>query len=81
MNMYIELTIDVKQQTRPSFDIRLSNQHSIKKLVDIVSQILNEEIQISDGYWIRVQNKQRVYTGNQTLKECGITTGDRVEIL
>ena len=79
--MYIQVTIDVKTYGEKPFDLQLSNQHSIKTFVDIVRQTAKITENTREGYWIRVQNKNRVFTGNQTLAACGITTGDKVEIL
>ena len=37
--MYIEITIDVKNYINDVFDLRLSDYHSVKKVIDIVWQI------------------------------------------
>ncbi|WP_257347608.1 EsaB/YukD family protein [Pseudalkalibacillus decolorationis] len=80
--MYIEITIDLHHyEDQESFDLRLSNYHSIKKLVDLVWQTKKLEKMPREGYWIRVANKQKVLPGNQRLVDAGITTGDRIEIL
>lgn len=79
--MYINVTIDLKRYKHPPIEFRLSNQHSIKKLIDISWQTTNLPIKPREGFWIRVQNKDKTYAGTLSLEECGITTGDRVEIL
>lgn len=62
-------------------ELRLSDQHLVKKLIDITWQTMDLTVKPREGYWIRVKNKDRVFTGMQTLEACGITTGDHVEIL
>jgi uncharacterized ubiquitin-like protein YukD len=79
--VYIEITIDLKNYQKESFDIRLSNYHSVKKVVDIVWQAKQLDGQPKEGSWIKVINKQKVVPGNKRLKDAGITTGDRIEIL
>jgi len=79
--MYIQLTIDVKTYGEKPFDLQLSDQHSVKTFVDIVRQTAKIPAHTREGYWVRVKNKDRVFTGNHTLAGCGITTGDHVEIL
>lgn len=79
--MYIQLSVHMKDKDHEQIDIRVSDQYTVKAFVTIAHQILNNSEQISDGYWIRVTSKNKVFTGNQTLKACGITTGDRIEIL
>lgn len=79
--MYIEITIDLKNYSGDPFDIRLSNYHSIKNVIDIVWQTKQISIPPREGYWVRIINKEQVFPGERTMSECGITTGDRVEIL
>ena len=79
--MYIEITIDLKNYQKEGFDIRLSNYHSIKKLIDIVWQAKQMSEQRAEGSWVRVTNKHRIVQGNERLIDAGITTGDRIEIL
>jgi uncharacterized ubiquitin-like protein YukD len=79
--MYIQVTIDLRHYTEDVFDLRLSNFYSIKKLIDIVWQLKNISVPPREGYWIRVDNKQMVYPGYFTLKDSGITDGDRIIIL
>ncbi|MDQ0273314.1 EsaB/YukD family protein [Cytobacillus purgationiresistens] len=79
--MYIEVTVDLKNYSNESFDIRLSNYHSVKTLIDIVWQARSISNLPREGYWVRVCNKKIVLSGNEKLVDCGITTGDRLEIL
>ncbi|MFC0273105.1 EsaB/YukD family protein [Metabacillus herbersteinensis] len=79
--MYIEVTVDLKNYTGETFDIRLSNYHSVKKVVDIVWQAKSISDPPREGYWVRIPNKKIVISGNRKLLDCGITTGDRFEIL
>ena len=81
MFMYIQVTIDLHHYKKPPIELQLSNQHMVKKLVDITWQTVNIHVKPRDGYWIRVSNKDSVFSGPQTLEACGITTGDRIEIL
>lgn len=79
--MYIEITIDLKNYRGESFDLRLSNYHTVKKVVDIVWQASSIAIPPREGHWIRVTNKQLILSGTDKLVEHGITSGDRLEIL
>jgi uncharacterized ubiquitin-like protein YukD len=81
MIMYIEVTVDLKNYTGESFDLRLSNFHTVKKVIDIVWQTKEIDSPPRDGYWVRVPNKNIILSGNQKLIESGILTGDRFEIL
>lgn len=79
--MYINLTIDLNKYSQESIELRLSNHYSIKSLVDIVWQTQNIKTMPREGYWIKNLSKNKVIAGNTTLKDAGITTGDRLEIL
>ncbi|CAH0347675.1 EsaB/YukD family protein [Bacillus sp. CECT 9360] len=79
--MYIQVTVDLQHYTGEVFDLQISNYLSIKKVIEIIWQVKKIAEQPKDGYWIRVQNKEFVCTGYETLLDSGITTGDRVEIL
>jgi uncharacterized ubiquitin-like protein YukD len=79
--MYIELTIDLKNYQYESFELRLSNHHSVKKVIDIVWQAKSISEPPREGYWVRILNKQLVLSGTDKLVSSGITTGDRLEIL
>src|SRR5699024_5471210 len=79
--MYINVTIDLKRYKHPPIEFRLSNQHSIKKLIDISWQTTNLPIKPREGFWIRVQNKDKTYAGTLSQEECRITKGDNIEIL
>lgn len=79
--MYIQVTVDLHHYDKKPIELRLSDQHYIKKLVDITWQTVNIDVKPKEGYWIRVKNKDAVYTGERTLQACGITNGDYIEIL
>ena len=79
--MYIELTIDLKNYSGESFDIRLSDYYSVKQLVEVVWQVKEMSEVPREGYWVRVQNKKIMLSGSEQLAAYGITTGDRLEIL
>ncbi|WP_071461378.1 EsaB/YukD family protein [Bacillus massilinigeriensis] len=79
--MYIEVTVDLKHYNGEQFDLRLSNYHSVKKVIDIIWQARSISVQPREGQWIRVPNKRMVLSGNDKLVDCGIATGDRLEIL
>ncbi|KKI89759.1 ubiquitin [Bacillus sp. SA1-12] len=79
--MYIEVTIDLKNYQKDSFDLRLSNYHTVKKMVDIVWQAKKVSELPKEGAWIRVINKHKIVQGSERLIDVGITTGDRIEIL
>ncbi|MEK3934620.1 EsaB/YukD family protein [Sporosarcina sp. FSL W7-1349] len=79
--MYIEVTVDLSRYDAEEFDLRLSDFHSIKKMIDIAWQARSISERQREGHWVRVVNKQTAFPGYLTLAECGITTGDRLEIL
>ena len=81
IGIYIQLTIDLKRYTGEVFDLQVSNYRSVKKVVEIVWQVKGIADMPRDGYWVRVQNKEFVCSGYDTLVDSGITTGDRLEIL
>ncbi|TYR79169.1 ubiquitin [Priestia megaterium] len=79
--MYVEVTIDLKHYTGERFDLRLSDYHSIKKVIEIVWQAKKIPGLPREGYWVRIPNKHLVFSGPNKLAECGITNGDCIEIL
>ncbi|MEH6946114.1 EsaB/YukD family protein [Bacillus sp. JJ634] len=79
--MYIEITIDLKHYTNEVFDLRLSDYHSVKKVIDIVWQAKSISESPREGYWVRIPNKRLVLSGTERLIDRGITTGDRLEII
>ncbi|MDL4840548.1 EsaB/YukD family protein [Aquibacillus rhizosphaerae] len=79
--MYINITIDLQRYNQEKFDLRLSNYHSIKKMIDIVWQTKQLGYLPREGCWVRVVNKQKIVSSTQRLIDVGITTGDRIEIL
>ncbi|MBM7649224.1 putative ubiquitin-like protein YukD [Bacillus ectoiniformans] len=79
--MYIQLTIDLRNYQKEKLDLRLSNYLPIKKVAEIAWEVKKIEESPRTGCWVRVVNKDKVFSGNRTLAECGITSGDRLEIL
>jgi uncharacterized ubiquitin-like protein YukD len=79
--MYIEVTVDLKNYRDKPFDIRLSNYYTAKNLIQIVWQVRTIQEKPREGYWLKVKDKKMVLSGNERLIDCGITTGDRLEIL
>ncbi|MGM9949886.1 MAG: EsaB/YukD family protein [Lysinibacillus sp.] len=79
--MYIEITVDLKNYSGESFDIRLSDYYSVKQFVEVVWQVKGMSEIPREGYWVRVQNKKIMLSGSEQLAAYGITTGDRLEIL
>src|SRR5699024_2581909 len=77
--MYINVTIDLKRYKHPPIEFRLSNQHSIKKLIDISWQTTNLPIKPREGFWIRVQNKDKTYAGTLSFEESAMKKKDRIE--
>lgn len=81
MKLYIQVTVDLQNYNGEVFDLQLSNYLPVKKVIEIVWQVKKITVPPREGYWIRVQNKEFVCNGYETLMDSGITTGDRVEIL
>ncbi|KXH78551.1 EsaB/YukD family protein [Sporosarcina sp. HYO08] len=79
--MYIEITVDLTNYDGDAFDLRLSDYHTIKKMIDIARQAQSITEKQREGHWIRVVNKDKLFPGDLTLAHCGITTGDRLEII
>ena len=79
--MYINVTVDLKQYHQSPIELRLSNQHTIKSLIDIAWQTASISTRPREGFWIRIQNKDKTFSGSISLEESGIMTGDRIEIL
>lgn len=79
--MYIEITVDLSNYEGEVLDLRLSDYYTMKKLIDIAWQAGSITKSPREGHWVRVVNKDKLYTGNLTLADCGITTGDRIEII
>lgn len=79
--MYIDITIDLKNYQKDTFDLRLSNYHTVKKVVDIVWQAASPATPPRDGNWVKVVNKHLILSGSDKLVDHGITSGDRLEIL
>ncbi len=79
--MYIEITVDLSNYGGDAFDLRLSDYHTMKKLIDIAWQAGTISKRQREGHWVRVVNKNKLFPGHLTLGHCGITTGDRLEII
>ncbi|HZW68610.1 MAG TPA: EsaB/YukD family protein [Pseudogracilibacillus sp.] len=79
--MYIHVTVDLSNYNQPPIELRLSNQHSIKSLIDVVWQSAKITTPPREGFWVRVQNKNKTIAGSVSLVDSGVTTGDRIEIL
>ncbi|WP_342514980.1 EsaB/YukD family protein [Sporosarcina sp. FSL K6-1522] len=79
--MYIEITVDLTNYDKDAFDLRLSDYHTMKKLIDIAWQAKSISEKQREGHWVRVVNKNKLFPGHLTLAHCGVTTGDRIEIL
>ncbi|WP_301107133.1 EsaB/YukD family protein [Sporosarcina sp.] len=79
--MYIEVTVDLKKYDGKVFELRLSNYHTLKKLIDIAWQAQSISERQREGHWVRIMNKNKSFPGHLTLEDCGITTGDRLEIV
>ena len=79
--MYIEITVDLTNYEGHVFDLRLSDYHTMKKMIDIAWQAGSISQGKREGHWVRVVNKDKLFPGHLTLAHCGITTGDRIEII
>ncbi len=79
--VYIEITVDLKNYDGNVFDLKLSDYHTVKKLIDIAWQASSISQGQREGHWVRVVNKNKLFPGHLTLAHCGITTGDRIEIM
>jgi len=79
--MYIEITVDLSNYEGDVMDLRLSDYYTMKKMIDIALQANAISTTPREGHWVRVVNKDRLFPGHLTLAHCGITTGDRIEII
>lgn len=80
--MYIEVTVDLGHYKKGRFiDLRLSNYHSVKKLIEIVCQTEQIETPPNQNQWVRLVNKHKIVAANERLIDAGIMSGDRIEIL
>lgn len=79
--MYIEITLDLSKYNGKVIDLRLSDYYTMKKMIDIAWQAASISNPKREGHWIRVVNKDKLFPGHLTMSECGITTGDRIEII
>lgn len=79
--MYIHVTVDLSNYKQNILELRLSNQHTLKKVVDIAWQVAEVKQNPREGFWVRVERKKAMYSGVHTLEECDIMTGDRITVL
>ncbi|MEK3952657.1 MAG: EsaB/YukD family protein [Psychrobacillus psychrotolerans] len=79
--MYIEITVDLSKYDGKIIDLRLSDYYTMKKMIDIAWQASSISKNPREGHWVRVVNKDKIFPGHLTLAHCGITTGDRIEII
>jgi len=79
--MYIHVTLDLSHYDRDLLELRLSNQHSIKKVIDIAWQVAQIEQKPREGFWVKVERQKAIFPGVYTLDECNIMTGDRLKVL
>jgi uncharacterized ubiquitin-like protein YukD len=79
--IYIQVTIDLRHYTGESFDLRLSDYYSVKKVIDIVWQIEKIKAQPREGNWVRIENKGKVLPGYASLHTNGVTNGDKIVII
>lgn len=79
--MYVEITVSLKPFDQPELDIRLSDYHTVKKVIEIVGQATDSLDKPNPTSWIRVLNKDKVITSDIRLVDAGITTGDCIEII
>ncbi len=81
MNMYIDITIDLTHYNGGCLRSQIVRLPFCEKVIDIARQAQHVSVPPREGYWIRVVNKETVFSGEQKLSDCGITNGDRLEIL
>ncbi|ARW41416.1 putative ubiquitin-like protein YukD [Bacillus licheniformis] len=74
MNMYIDITIDLTHYNGSVFDLRLSDYHSVKKVIDIARQAQHVSVPPREGYWIRVVNKETVFPENKSYLTAALRT-------
>lgn len=79
--VYIEITVDLSKYDGKIIDLRLSDYYTMKKMIDIAWQASSISKNPREGHWVRVVNKGKIFPGHLTLAHCGITTGDRIEII
>ncbi|WZX99659.1 EsaB/YukD family protein [Bacillus sp. FSL W7-1360] len=80
--MYIQVTINLHHYKKKTLDLRISDQHTAKKLIDIVWKLERlPQIDRREGGWVRIQNKKRMLSGSEVLADSGVSSGDHLEIL
>lgn len=81
MTLYIEVTVDLQKYNGNVLELRLSDYYTIKKCIDIAWQASHLTATPREGHWVRIVNKNKQFPGHLTLAECGVRTGDRIEII
>ncbi|GIN98946.1 ESX secretion system protein YukD [Siminovitchia terrae] len=79
--VYIKVTVDLRNYLEKEIDLRLSDQYTVRKFIDIVWEIEKLNQQRREGDYIRIENKARILGGDQILADHGVTNGDRLVIL
>ncbi|HLS66113.1 MAG TPA: EsaB/YukD family protein [Pseudogracilibacillus sp.] len=79
--MYIHVTVDLSNYDKDMLELRLSNQHTLKKVIDIAWQVAQIKRKPREGFWVRVEREKAVFPGVHTLEQCRIMTGDRLKVL
>lgn len=79
--MYIGITVDLSNYNGEIFDLRISDFLTIRKVVEISWQIHKMEMAPPEGYWVKIENKDKVCSGYESLMDSGITNGDKIKIL
>lgn len=79
--VYIKVTVDLRNYLEKEIDLRLSDQYTVRKFIDIVWEVEKLNQQRREGDYIRIENKARILAGDQILADHGVTNGDRLVIL
>ncbi|SDB86915.1 EsaB/YukD family protein [Shouchella lonarensis] len=79
--MYIKVTVDLRHYIEKEIDLRLSDQYTARKFIDIVWEIEKIKQPRREGDFIRIENKANMLGGDQILAAHGVTNGDRLVIL
>ncbi|WZY00376.1 EsaB/YukD family protein [Bacillus sp. FSL W7-1360] len=79
--LYIKVTVDLRNYTQKEIDLRLSDQYTARKFVDIIWRLEKMTKMRREGDFIRVENKECTVSGDQILADAGVTNGDRLVIL
>ncbi|BAB04692.1 EsaB/YukD family protein [Halalkalibacterium halodurans] len=80
--MFIKVTVDLRHYIEgKEIDLRLSDQYTARKFIDIVWEVEKLNQTRREGDFIRIDNKARILGGDQILADHGVTNGDRLVIL